>query len=57
MSKKIINLEKDGHKYRILPVECSDNMFVVIKDGTKVRQICHNDLFVGDDIIDVTTLF
>lgn len=50
MSKNTFNFEKDGHNYRIVPVEGSDSRYIVIRDGRQTRNITREDLFVGDDV-------
>ena len=55
--KNIINMERDGHHYKVLPVENTDGEFVVIMDGARVRQVTRDELFVGDEIRDVSELF
>ena len=50
MSKNTFNFEKDGHNYRVTPVEGSDSKYIVIRDGRQTRSIQRKDLFVGDEV-------
>lgn len=53
MSKNIMNIEQNGHTYKIVPVEKSDGWYSVIRDNRMVKRINHNELFVGEEIIDI----
>jgi len=57
MSKNIINVEQNGHTYRIVPVEGSDKWFTVTRDGKTVKRIAHDELFLGGDLIDIENWF
>lgn len=57
MSKNIMNVEQNGHTYKIVPVEKTDGWYSVIKDGKNVKRIHHEELFIGEDIIDVEEWF
>ena len=50
MSKNKFNFEADGHSYKIIPVEGSDDKYLAIRDGRQTRSIKREDLFVGDDV-------
>ena len=50
MSKNIFNFEKDGHKYRVVPIEGSDSKYIVIRDGRQTRRITYSELFIGDEV-------
>ena len=57
MAKNIINVEQNGHRYRIVPVEGSDKWFTVTKDGKRVKRITYDELFIDGDLIDIENWF
>ena len=57
MSKNIINVEQNGHVYRIVPVEGSDKWFTVSRDRTTTKRIAHGELFINGDLIDIEEWF
>lgn len=57
MSKNIINVEQNGHVYRIVPVEGSDKWFTVSRDRTTTKRIAHDELFINGDLIDIEEWF
>lgn len=51
-----MTVEQNGHTYRIVPIEgCND--YNVVKDNRTQKRISHDELFVGDDIIDIENWF
>lgn len=57
MSKNVMTIEQNGHTYKVVPVEMTDGWYSVIKDNRKVKRIHHDELFVGEDIIDIEEWF
>lgn len=57
MAKNVMHIDCGKHKYKVLPVEGSDGEYIVIKDGVTTKRIHHNELFVGEDIIDIEEWF
>jgi hypothetical protein len=57
MSKNIMHIECDGHHYKVVPVEGTDGVYSVIKDGRRTKRITHDELFVDGDLIDIANWF
>lgn len=57
MAKNIINIEQNGHVYRIVPVEGNDKWYTVTKDGKTVKRITYDELFLDGDVIDIEEWF
>jgi len=57
MAKNVMNIEENGHHYKVVPVEGSDGEYIVIRDGVTTKRITHDELFVGEDIIDIEEWF
>lgn len=57
MSKNVMDVECNGHHYKITPVENSDKWFTVIKDGKRVKRITYDELFVDGDLINIEEWF
>lgn len=57
MSKNIMNVEQNGHTYRIVPVEGSDKWFTVTKDNKRVKRITRDELFIDGDLINIEEWF
>lgn len=49
MSKNSFSFDVDGHNYRVVAIENSDN-YSVVRDKVSTRQISREDLFVGDEV-------
>ena len=54
--RNTMTVEENGHTYRIVPIEGS-NDYSVVKDNRTTKRISHDELFVGDDIIDIENWF
>lgn len=57
MKRNVINVECNDHSYRIVPIEGSDKWYNVIQDGTRVKQISHDELFINGDLINIEEWF
>lgn len=57
MSRNVITVESNGHKYRIVPIEGSDKWYSVIQDGTRTKKITHDELFINGDLINIEEWF
>ena len=52
-----MTVDQNGHTYRIVPIEGDDKWYCVVKDNRTQKRISHDELFVGDDIIDIENWF
>lgn len=50
MSKNKFTFERDGHTYRVVPVEGSENKYVAIRDGIKTHNLTYDEVFDGDEV-------
>ena len=57
MSKNIMHIEYGDHHYKVVPVEGTDGVYSVIKDGKQVKRITHSELFVDGDLINIEEWF
>lgn len=52
-----MNIEENGHHYKVVPVEGTDGEYSVIKDGRSTKRIRHDELFINDELIDIEEWF
>lgn len=57
MAKNVMHIDCGEHTYKVVPVEGSDGEYIVIRDGVTPKRITHDELFVGEDIIDIEEWF
>lgn len=57
MAKNVMNIEENGHHYKVVPVEGTDGEYSVIKDGRSTKRIHHDELFINDELIDIEEWF
>ena len=57
MAKNVMHIEENGHHYKVVPVEGTDGIYTVTKDGKRVKRITHDELFVDGDLIDIANWF
>ena len=52
-----MHIEYGDHHYKVVPVEGTDGVYSVIKDGKQVKRITHSELFVDGDLINIEEWF
>ena len=57
MAKNVMHIDCGKHTYKVVPVEGEDGIYTVTKDGVTTKRITHDELFVGEDIIDIEEWF
>lgn len=57
MKQSAIVVEQNDHIYRIIKIEGSDKWYNVVRDGTVVKKITEDELFINGDLINIEEWF
>lgn len=52
-----MHIECGDHHFKVVPVEGTDGVYSVIKDGRSTKRIRHDELFINGELIDIEEWF